>query len=201
MPAEILIMCPRCGRPQRSQGNRCVHCLAALSPVAEQPTGSQNESANEPFLEADLGLGRRVLLSANSLEFSSPSGASPLSVELPMLESVTLVQRPVWESLYIGALASLAFAVRAPWLVHALFGAVAVLALAACALQKRYGVRLRTKDGRKATLFLGIGPRRSPVAQRIQSVWDSLAPALASLGVRCNLNDAAADLGRPSARV
>jgi|GEM_PF-1248820 len=202
MPAEILIMCPRCGRPQRAQGDHCIHCLAALAPAVALPPSAKNDPApdpNEPFLEADLGLGRRVLLSARQLQWT-PRQGPPIIVDLSKLESVTLVRRPVWECLYIAALAGLAFAVRAPWFVHAVLGALIVLAVAACALQRRYAFRLRLKDGREASLVLGIGARRSPVVERIASVWGSLAPALASLGVRCEPLDSTEDAAGPSAR-
>lgn len=201
MPAEILIMCPRCGRPQRAQGDHCIHCLATLAPAPAQAPSVKNDPVpdpSEPFLEADLGLGRRVLLSAKQLQWMPRQGETVI-VDLAKLESVTLVTRPVWESLYIAALAALAFAVRAPWLVHAVLGALIVLALAACVLQKRYAFRLRLKDGREASLVLGIGARRSPVVLRIESVWGSLAPALTSLGVKCEPFDSAADTAGPSA--
>ncbi|HME91421.1 MAG TPA: hypothetical protein VKE49_08345, partial [Myxococcaceae bacterium] len=67
-------------------------------------------------------------------------------------------------------------------------------------LQKRYALRLRLKDGREASLVLGIGARRSPMVQRIESVWDSLAPELTSLGVRCAPTGTPANSAGPSAR-
>jgi hypothetical protein len=40
-----------------------------------------------------------------------------------------------------------------------------------------------TRDGRSRSFDLGIGSRRAPVVQRIESVWASLQPALNELGV------------------
>ncbi len=173
----------------------------SLRPMPE-PSSERDRllQAQQPFLEADLGRDRRVLLSAKSLEWRPGHGREPVIAELSKLESVTLSKRPVWESLYIAALACLAFVLRSPWFVHAIFGAVALLALAACVLQRRYMFQLRLKDGQRASLFLGIGRPRAPVVQRIESVWGSLAPALTSLGVRCDPATADPDAQRSSGR-
>lgn len=180
-------MCTRCGRPQLAKGTHCIHCLAEFQGVVEREKLTERDrvlEAYEPFLEADIGLGRRVLLSFKRLEWRPGEGRPPLLVDIADLKSVALSTRPVWESLYIGALACLAFVLKSPWFVHGIFALLALLAVAACALQKRYALRVKLKDGREAMLFLGVGARRSPAIQRIVSVWESLAPALESVGVQ-----------------
>src|SRR6266851_4582866 len=105
--------------------------------------------AYQPFLEADIGLGRRVLLSSRRLEWRPGKGRPPLQVDVPDLESVVLSTRPVWESLYIGGLTCLAFVLKSPWFVHGIFALLALLAVAACFLQKRYALQVTLKDGRE----------------------------------------------------
>ncbi len=128
--------------------------------------------AYQPFLEADLGLERRILLSAKRLEWHPRSG-DPVIAEVAQIERVRLASRP----------ASLAVLLARGWVIRALLGAIVVLAVAACVLQKQYALVLTTRDGRSRRIELGIGTRRAPVVQRIESVWGSLQPALKELGV------------------
>jgi hypothetical protein len=138
--------------------------------------------AYQPFLEADLGLRRRILLSSKRLEWRPRSG-SPVIVEVAQIESVSLLSRRVWESLIPGALAAIGFILAPAWPVRVLVAAIGMLAVAACFLQKRYALAVKTRDGHLRRLDLGIGARRAPVVQRIESVWDSLQPALRELGI------------------
>src|SRR6266851_3373456 len=184
MPSEkFLLFCPQCGRPQPAKAS-CVACGAPLPPPSNRPLGGRDLilKAYQPFLEADLGLERRILLSAKRFEWHPRSG-DPVIAEVAQIERVRLLSRPVWESLAIGAAASLAVLLARGWVIRALLGAIVVLAVAACVLQKQYALVLTTRDGRSRRIDLGIGTRRAPVVQRIESVWGSLQPALKELGV------------------
>jgi len=139
--------------------------------------------SEQPFLEADLGLGRRLLLSSKQLEWRPRSGC-PVVTELVQIERVCLLCRRVWESLVIGALAFLGLLLAPAFTMRAFFLAVALLAVAACFLQGRYALVLILRDGGRRSFDLGIGTRRSPLVQRIDSVWESLRPALEQVGVR-----------------
>jgi hypothetical protein len=103
--------------------------------------------------------------------------------KVEQLERVSLFSRPVWESLPIGALAFIGLILSSHWFLRGVLALVVLLAVAACFLQKRYSLILKTRDGRSRSLDLGIGGRRAPVVQRIESVWDSLQPALKDLGI------------------
>ncbi len=164
---------------------------------ATAPTGREAIlEAHQPFLEADLGLGRRLLLSSKHLEWHPRAPASPLIAELAQLQSVKLAARPVWESLGIGlvALTGIAFSSRLP--VQGVLGAVAVLAMVACLLQRRYSMLLKWKSGRAEELFLGIGTPRAPVVERIEGVWSSVCGALQSMGVAAETERGAFSLGK-----
>jgi hypothetical protein len=132
-------------------------------------------------MECDLGLGRKLLLSARRLEWRPRSGQQ-LTIELRQLESASLERRPIWESLLISAIAGMAAVALSGW-VRWVALALGLLALAACFLQRRYGLYLRLRDGQAHRIFLGIGRSNAPVVERIESVWSSLSDALRSLGV------------------
>jgi len=140
-------------------------------------------SPDEPFLEADLGLQRRILLSSKQLEWRPRSGR-PVVTELARIERVCLLSRPVWESLAIGGLACVGLLLAPALAMRAVFIALALLAVAACFLQGRYALVLIMRDGSSRSFDLGVGTRRSPLVQRIDSVWESLRPALEQVGVR-----------------
>src|SRR5258708_15093364 len=117
MPSEkVLLFCPQCGRPQHARES-CVACGALLpSPPSKRPAAGRDRilEAYQPFLEADLGLQRRILLSAKRLEWHPRSG-DPVIAEVAQIERVRLASRPVWESLAIGAVALLAVFVAKAW--------------------------------------------------------------------------------------
>jgi hypothetical protein len=184
MTSELLLVCPQCGRRQQMRES-CSKCGAHLSPISGQdPTGRDSVlQAYQPFLEGDLGLERRILLSAKRLEWR-PRRGEPVIAEVQQIEWVRLLSRPVWESLFIGAVASIVLAFASAWAIRALLAGIVLLAVAACFLQKRYALLLKMRDGRLRSFELGIGARRAPVVQRIESVWDSLQPALEELGIR-----------------
>ena len=146
-------------------------------------TRDQLLEAYQPFLEADLGLRRRILLSSKQLEWRPRSGR-PVVTQLARIDRVRLLSRPVWESLAVGAMAFVGLLVASTFAVRALCAAVALLAVAACFLQRRYALVLIMRDGTMRGFDLGIGTRRSPLVQRIDSVWESLRPALAQVGVK-----------------
>ncbi len=139
-------------------------------------------AAYQPFLEADLGLKRRLLLSSKRIEWHPRSG-DPIATDVSQIARVRLHSRPAWESLAIGAPAFVAMLLASAWL-RALLAAVALLAAAACFLQRRYALVLEMRDGSARAFDLGVGTRRSSVVQRIESVWDSLRPALEELGIK-----------------
>lgn len=184
MPPEILIMCTQCGRPQLARGQPCIACGAPLAPPVEpRPLNARDRLLDDyaPAMECDLGMGRKLLLSARRLEWRPRSGRG-LSIELKQLESAFLETRPVWESLFLFSIGAAAAVVLPGWMRWAAL-AFSLLALAACFLQRRFGLYLRLHDGQVHRIFLGIGRSDAPVVERIESVWSSLSEALHRLGI------------------
>ena len=186
MPVEVLVMCRECGRPQFEGPLDCVACGAKLpevpAPAAPRSARDALLAEYEPFMEADLGAGRALLLSPKHLEIRPKSGR-PTQVELGKLASVALVSRPVWESLVFAAASGVGSALAPRVLVRVSLLGVALLAVAACFLQKRYALVLTLKEGVSAQLPLGMGREGTPAVQRIRSVWRSVREELRGLGV------------------
>src|SRR5690349_3854622 len=101
MAPEVLVMCERCGRPQKA-AKECVHCGTAL-PTTPIGAGAQASGeakgkgkagreklldAYDPFLECDLGAGRKLLLSERRLEWQGADAAHG-QVELAALASAS----------------------------------------------------------------------------------------------------------------
>jgi hypothetical protein len=192
MPADVLVMCTQCGRPQFAGEGLCIACGAKLpqTPVTKAELGQAQTArerlldAYDPFLEVNLGSGRRLLLSQRRLEWHPALPKEPVLVDLKELELVRLRFRPVWESLPF-AVAGVAFAILAS-LTFARVGGLflALVATVACFLQKRCFLELVRKDGAEASLVLGMGRSGSSMRTRVESIWGSLRPALERLGVK-----------------
>jgi hypothetical protein len=92
-------------------------------------------------------------------------------------------ERPVWESLLLATIGGLGAVLLSGWMRWVAL-AFMLLALAACFLQRRYGLRLSLRNGQVHRVFLGIGRRHAPLGERIESVWSSVSDALHGLGVK-----------------
>ncbi len=175
MSAEVLVMCPQCGRPQRSAA-ACVNCGAALPTATDAPRSARDAllDAYSPFLEGDVGGGRKLLLSEKRLEWT---GEPSLRVDLSDLTRVQLTARPVYEALVFCLLAGgvSAFVSLGP---RVALGVLFALGLAACFLQRRYALVLTRKDGESAELFWGITRPGSAQGRRFASVFDSVRTEL-----------------------
>jgi len=181
-----LLACAQCGLPQFPTGDRCSRCGGALLPRADPRIPSPRDQlidSYQPFLEVNVGRGRQLLLSQRRLEWSTGSRSNQRAVEIELLECVRLAGRPVWEAL-LPALACLAALVLVQrWELRLFLGALVLLGVAACLLQKRYALRLSLRNGNRLEIFLGLGTRRAASVQRIESIWSTLSAELHALGV------------------
>lgn len=186
MPPKVLVMCAECGRPQFATQATCVACGAALpdTPVPKEELASARDrllQSYEPYLEGSLGRGRRLLLSDKRLEWHGGGGQSAV-LELSELKRVRVDARPVFESLLFAA-GLAAAALVTPWLaLRLVLGGLSGLAVVACFAQRRYDLVLESAGARRRFL-LGIGTRRAPISQRIESIWSSFREELSRLGI------------------
>jgi len=183
MPAEVLVMCGQCGRPQPA-GGRCVACGAVL-PEAVRPEGGRggpSRDVERTLLQVEPGRGRLLSLSPKLLLWRSP-GEPPRVQEVDGLESVSFHRRPFYEPLFFvvpGLLGLWLSGMARFWT----WGPVVLLALIGCFAQRQHALVLRGKDGQKTRWVLGMGRPGSAHALRYESVWTSLAPELRALGVK-----------------
>jgi hypothetical protein len=183
MPAEVLVMCPACGRPQFPAAV-CMACGQALpAPDVVSPTPTARErvmQAFEPYLEASLPGDRQVLLSERRLEWKDANGS--VQWEVTNLQSISLQARPIWEALLFSPLFALLLLASVPGL--RLTGALLVLvSMAACFLQRRYVLAFQQTDGTVVRKPVGFGRRKTPAVEQIFSVWASLSQELFRRGV------------------
>lgn len=182
MPAQVLVMCAACGRPQFPTQPDCVACGAKL-PEAPQPAPRTARDAllecYEPILEADFGRGRVLMVSEKQLEWRV-QGGRVLLAELAQIEWVRLRTRPVWEVLIPVAVLGVG-AILVPWgWARGLTAVFAALWLVAGAVQRRCALAVHMRDGREATLTIGTG---NPLAARARAIWSTVGPELGRLGV------------------
>lgn len=179
-------MCAACGRPQfAGEGKACTACGAVLpeAPMAAGAGGRERLIQQyQPFLEATVGPGRRLLLSAKALEWHD--GKRPAySIPLSKLAAVELSRRPVFEALVFTALAA-AGAALVPWPPgRVALGLLGVLALVACFAQRRLAFVLHGRDGGRRELFWVVGTPNAAVVRTVQSVWASVRDELVRAGV------------------
>lgn len=192
MPAEVLVMCESCGRPQLPRKAGCIACGAKLP---DAPTGLQRPmtpkeklfDALEPFLEGDFGRAGVMLLSQRRLEWKQDRNAPrpTRSFHLVDVAEVELERRPAFEALlFLVIPAALAFFLRSDGARYALAG-VAVFVLLACLTQRRYALHIKPRDGKDPLgILLTVGTSNAPGVVRVLSVWETLSQELRSLGVK-----------------
>jgi len=178
MPAEVLVMCSQCGRPQ-PVGERCVACGAAL-PGAFSAAAPAEAPAPLP-VTLEVGPERRLLLTLKRLEWREKEHP-PLVYELTEIKGITLHVRPLFAALgfLVPMLMSLTLG-RVFRIAGLLLGGVA---LVACFGLRRYTLRVHTTSGHRAELLLGYGRPGSHRSVRALEVWQTLAPALRARGLQ-----------------
>ncbi|HEY8211873.1 MAG TPA: hypothetical protein VIG99_30535 [Myxococcaceae bacterium] len=192
MPAEILVMCEACGRPQFPRKGGCVQCGA---PLPDHPTGLKRPAtpkeklfdAFEPFLEGDLGPAGKVLLSQRRLEWKPAAGSreEPKAFGLVDLDRVELQRRPAWEALIFAAIPGVAAALVSSAAARWVLLGLAAFAVLASVTQRRYALFVKTRSGKDSLgVLLAAGTSGSPAVQRVLSVWESLSTELKALGVK-----------------
>src|SRR5262245_8254549 len=153
MPAEILVMCEACGRPQFPRKGGCVQCGA---PLPDHPTGLKRPAtpkdklfdAFEPFLEGDFGRAGVVLLSQRRLEWQPAPGSrvETQTYSLVDLDLVELQRRPAWEALFFAAIPAVISGFVSSSMVRWILLGVAAFAVLATLTQRRYALFVRTRD-------------------------------------------------------
>lgn len=180
MPAEVLVMCSACGRPQSAARRRCAFCNAVLpeAPLPSRAPASPVSSPGVPPLSLDLGNRRALAVNDAQLSFQGRPGGGP-ALDVPW----TRVRRLEWRTrLYFEALGLLAF--TALGLLWAPTQAVRLMALAAgviglglVALYRHHGLTVELEDGTRMQWPLGMALKGSAREARLTAARATLADA------------------------
>ncbi len=160
------MLCSRCGHSGAANRLTCPTCGAQLP--------------DAPFLEGTVTAQRRLHLSARRLEWTRGDHIEG-GVDLSSLTRVALKVRPVYETLLFAGPLGLGAATHAG-AVRWVLAALALVAVAACFVQRRYGLLLEGATGRRIVVGLAVAFPGSERARRVASVWESLAAELPRLG-------------------
>ncbi len=190
MPAEVLVMCPACARPQPS-ASACVHCGAAL-PEAPRPPGSSDALRPDPLLrprapaevEVPLGESTRLFVGEDALELRGGDGSRE-RVALADVRRVGLERQRSWPLLAAAALPVLvAFALVDGWVIRlVLFVLGAGLAFLLLRREVLY-LRIERVDAEPRRIRLGQrGSTGSATGVATSSRWAELSEELRRRGV------------------
>lgn len=170
-------MCEGCGRPQAARKGNCVACGREL-PEAPLPVPA---ALAGPFLDVDLGEGRRLSGGSGRLTYRADAAIAPAVLELDSLLFAVLAYRPLWEGLGLAAVAAVLLAVaRGLWPLSVLLTLAAALV---AGLGRRYALVLGLRDGSRVRWLLGTVRQGSARARRLEAVAAALASELPAHGV------------------
>ncbi|WP_223644974.1 hypothetical protein [Corallococcus sp. EGB] len=181
MPAEVLVMCSACGRPQSAARRRCAFCNAEL-PEAPLPLRSPEASEAPPqspgLPPRVLDLGNRRALSVNDAQLSfqgRPGGGPALDVPWTRVRRLEWRTRPYLEALGLLAFTALGL-LWAPTQAVRLMALVAgVIGLGLVALYRHHGLSVELDDGTRMEWPLGMALRGSAREARLSAARAALA--------------------------
>lgn len=202
MTIEVLVMCGNCGRPQPPRG-QCVQCGSDLprSPVPGNASAQPPPAPTvDPPVEFDLGDGRKLVVSTDSLELkgaprpqttlasrpvANAMGTNgPARVPLSTVRRAKLEQLRAWPAVVLGVLSLGLMIAVSGWLSRTV-GAVGLAAAIWLFVRTRYFViRFDRNEGAPAVLVLGGGASGSRRGVTAQSLWLDLSAELRRRGVR-----------------
>jgi hypothetical protein len=176
VPAEVLVMCTRCRRPQPARRGPCGVCGEPL-PDAPMPGGS---APGVPFLLLEVG-GHTIAGMDKRLTYQASASAAPVAIELDKVRGVSLGRRLFLEALGL-VLIALVLALLVPSLRPVAAG-LSGLGVLGALLWRRYSFLVVATDGGRLRWPLGVVRLGSGKARLLDAAWTSGADALASRGV------------------
>ncbi|NNB96918.1 hypothetical protein HI113_23735 [Corallococcus exiguus] len=189
MPAEVLVMCSACGRPQTAARRRCAFCNAEL-PEAPLPPRSPEASESpaplpgvSPFA---LDLGNRRALAVNDTQLSfqgRPGGGPTLEVPWARVRRLEWRTRPYFESLGLLAFTALGFFWAPTQAVRIMSIAGGVIGLLLAVLYRHHGLTLELDDGTRMQWPLGMALKGSAREARLTAARATVADAGRMRGV------------------
>ncbi|NOK21642.1 hypothetical protein [Corallococcus carmarthensis] len=185
MPAEVLVMCSACGRPQSAARRRCAFCnaelpeapLPAVSPAAPTPTPRVSP------LALDLGNRRALAVNDEQLSFQGrPGGGPALDVPWSRVKRLEWRTRPYFEALGLLAFTALGFWAPAQAVRFMAFAA-GVIGLLLAVLYRHHGLTVELEDGTRMQWPLGMAIRGSAREARLTAARAVLVDAGRARGI------------------
>ncbi|NPC69827.1 hypothetical protein HPP05_08705 [Corallococcus exiguus] len=189
MPAEVLVMCSACGRPQTAARRRCAFCNAEL-PEAPLPPRSR-EAAESPAsfpgvtpLALDLGNRRALAVNDTQLSFQGrPGGGPTLDVPWTRVRRLEWRTRPYFESLGLLAFTVLGLFWAPTQAVRIMSLAGGVIGLLLVVLYRHHGLTLELDDGTRMQWPLGMALKGSAREGRLTAARATLADTSRMRGI------------------
>ena len=191
MPAEVLVMCSACGRPQSAARRRCAFCNAELpeAPLPLLAPASRPPPPPAASVAVDLGNGRGLSVGAEKLTFQGRARGSPVDVAWMRVRGLEWRTRP-----YLEALGLLAFAVLGFWAPESPLRLMGFLAggmgLLLAALYRHHGLTVVVEDGVRLQWPLGMALRGSSREARLVAARAVLTEAARNRGIPLSGPDA-----------
>lgn len=191
MPAEVLVMCSACGRPQSAARRRCAFCNAEL-PEAPLPPRSSLEASEPPApslpgvspLTLDLGNRRALAVNDTQLSFQGrPGGGPTLDVPWARVRRLEWRTRPYFEALGLLAFTVLGLFWAPTQAVRLMAFAAGVIGLGLAALYRHQGLRVELDDGTRMEWPLGMALKGSAREGRLTAARATLADVARMRGV------------------
>jgi hypothetical protein len=186
VPAEVLVMCDSCGRPQTAARRRCAFCNAELPEAPLPPLAASAPPPPRPGLApVSLDLGNRRALSVDAVKLSfqgRPGGGAPLDVPWARVRRLEWRTRPYLEALGLLAFTALGFFAPANP-VRVMAFAAGVMGLLLMVLYRHHGLTVELEDGTRMQWPLGMAPKGSAREARLTSAWSALRDAARARGV------------------
>ncbi|NNC04186.1 hypothetical protein HJC10_15210 [Corallococcus exiguus] len=189
MPAEVLVMCSACGRPQSAARRRCAFCNAELPEAPLPPRSREASESPAPLpgvtpLVLDLGNRRALAVNDRQLSFQGrPGGGPTLDVPWARVRRLEWRARPYFESLGLLAFTALGLFWAPTQAVRIMAFMAGVIGLGLAALYRHHGLTLELDDGTRMQWPLGMALKGSAREARLTAARDTLAAAGRMRGV------------------
>lgn len=182
MSAEILVMCPGCGLPQKAR-TACTRCGATLpeSPVPLSDVSAPSTPDVSPAAVISLGGGRHLAIDDDALQLGEGNAAQRVS--LASIQRASLERSWNKPSAVVVVVGVLSAAIVPLWPLRLLALLVAAAGVWSLTRDRRYVLRLEPRQGEPIRVLLGTGTRGGARGVTAQSAWVLASEELRRRGV------------------
>lgn len=173
MPAEVLVMCSACGRPQSAARRRCAFCNAELPEAPLPPRSPDSPGSSPPGVSPwvlDLGNRRVLAVGDTQLSFQGrPGGGPTLDMPWARVRRLEWRTRPYFEALGLLAFTALGLLWAPTQVVRIMALMAGVIGLGLVTLYRHHGLTVVLDDGTRMEWPLGMALKGSSREARLSS--------------------------------